>query len=89
MKAAFAITALMSAFGVGWTVNGWRMDAMLAAAQQAQIEAAKALSRTEAARLAAQASADAAALALEDQAHADTDASGGLSRARVDRLRQR
>ena len=89
MRPWLSIAALAAAFAAGWVVNGWRMDAALTAALQARIEATKALSRTEAARLQAQAAADAAALALEDQAHADTDATGGLSRSRVDRLRQR
>ena len=89
IRAYVAIGALVAAFFSGWVVNGWRMDAAVAAAREDQIEASKALARTEAARLEAQAALDIAAQQLEDAAHADTDATGGLPRARVDRLRSR
>lgn len=61
----------------------------LARAQAATIRAAEQASRTEAARLALQAERDDLARELEDAAHADDDATGGLPRSRVDRLRQR
>lgn len=63
--------------------------AALAKAQKATIRAAEQASRTEAARLALQAERDDLARELEDAAHADDDATGGLPRSRVDRLRQR
>lgn len=61
----------------------------LAQAQKATIRAAEQASRTEAARLALKAERDDLARELEDAAHADDDATGGLPRSRVDRLRQR
>lgn len=63
--------------------------AALAQAQAATIRAAEQASRIEAARLAMQAERDDLARELEDAAHADDDATGGLPRSRVDRLRQR
>ena len=63
--------------------------AALAQAQKATIRAAEQASRIEAERLALEAERDAIARELEDAAHADNDATGGLPRSRVDRLRQR
>lgn len=63
--------------------------AALAKAQAATIRAAEQASRIEAERLALEAERDAIARELEDAAHADDDATGGLPRSRVDRLRQR
>jgi hypothetical protein len=83
------VAALTASFGAGWMVNGWRHDAALTAAREAQIETSKALTRTEVARLAAQASADALSQQLEDQAYADQGNQGSYPRVRVDRLRQR
>jgi hypothetical protein len=66
-----------------------RHQAELATARAATIRAAEAASRAEAARLSIEAERDALARDLEDQAHADTDATGGLPLGRVERLRQR
>ena len=93
---ALALVALLT----GWTVRGWYSGAQHAAelqgaltarvaAERAAHAAAEVASTKEAARLAAEADRDALARQLEDLAHADTDQSGGLSRARVERLRQR
>jgi hypothetical protein len=81
--------ALTASFGAGWAVNGWRHDAALTTAHDAQIETSKALTRMEVARLVAQASADALSQQLEDQAYADQSNQGTYPRLRVDRLRQR
>jgi hypothetical protein len=89
IRIGIAAAALTASFGAGWVVNGWRHAAALNAAHEAQIETSKALTRTEVARLAAQASADALSQQLEDQAYADTDNQGSYPRIRVDRLRKR
>lgn len=89
IRLGVAAALLVAAFGAGWVVNGWRHDAALTAAREAQIETSKALTRTEVARLVAQASADALSQQLEDQAYADEGNQGSYPRIRVDRLRKR
>jgi hypothetical protein len=89
IRLGVAAALLVTAFGAGWVVNGWRHDAALAVAREAQIETSKALTRTEVARLVAQASADALSQQLEDQAYADEGNQGSYPRIRVDRLRKR
>jgi hypothetical protein len=89
IRLGIAAALLVAAFGAGWTVNGWRHDAALTASREAQIETSKALTRTEVARLVAQASADALSQQLEDQAYADEGNQGSYPRIRVDRLRKR
>lgn len=89
IRIGVTVAALTASFGAGWMVNGWRHEAALSVAREAQIETSKALTRTEVARLAAQASADALSQQLEDQAYADEGNQGSFPSIRVDRLRKR
>lgn len=87
------LIAIAAAFAGGW-YQGRRqanlaVEAARAAVMEQAIRNADLASRKEAERLAMEAERDALAQTLEDQAYADADASGGLSRARVDRLRKR
>lgn len=88
-----ALAALAMAYSAGW-YRGAEQAALAAEAATAQamaqaIRNAEIASRIEAERLAIEAERNALAQELEDQAYADTDDTGGLSRSRVDRLRRR
>lgn len=98
---AGAYVALAAAlFGAGWTVNGWRIEGQNAAALTQAVEArdkaaaeladmSRKASDAEAARLIAELDRAHLAQQLEDEARADTDASGGLPLGRVLRLNLR
>jgi hypothetical protein len=90
---AIALGVFAGAYGTGWYHGhrqaGIEAQARLAQAMQQAVRNAQMAGRIEAERLALEAERDALAQELEDQANADTDSTGGLSRGRVDRLRQR
>lgn len=90
---ALALAMLVGAYAQGRhdgrALEAGRQAEARAATQAALIRAAEQASRIEAARLALEAERDALARDLEDQAHADPDATGGLPVGRVERLRRR
>lgn len=81
-----AVVVLCAGFAVGWSVNDWRRDAEVLDLMKARDALRVQISEVERARLVAQNDAAQARRELEDAAHADQDATGGLPVGRVRRL---